>query len=421
MGEIYALIDCNNFYVSCEKVFNPSLEGKPIIVLSNNDGCVVARSNEAKALGIKMGVPAFQINDIIQKNKVEVFSSNYTLYGDMSGRVMVSLAEFTPEIEIYSIDEAFLNLSGFELRGLTSYARKIQAKIKKWTGIPVSIGIARTKTLAKIANRIAKKNQKEKGVFNLLEFKYYDQALAQIDVQDIWGVGRSYANLFKSKNILTALDLKNTDTRWIKAKLGVAAMRTVMELRGTPCFDLEMLPPSKQGITVSRSFGKQVTDLSEIKEAIATHTTRAGEKLRQEELAAGVMTIFLTTDRFKDLHPVYSTTFELPIQTDDTRELLRFALVGAEQLYKKDLIYKKSGIMLTHLVPADQIQQNLFYQAERKSSKRLMRTLDEINARMGSGTVKFAAQGINPNWEVKANRKSVAYTTDWGALVKVKA
>jgi len=292
---IFALADCNNFYASCERVFDPKLEGRPIVVLSNNDGCVVARSDEAKALGIKLGTPEFEIRDLLTAHQVRIFSSNYVLYGDMSERVMETLQEFTPKIEVYSIDEAFLDFSGFAGRDLTEYARKIRTTVKQWTGLPVSLGVATTKTLAKVANRLAKKSPTADGVVNFLGVTDLDAILAGIDVADVWGIGRNYTKMLKANNIASALDLRNADDRWIRRRMGVVGLRTVLELRGTSCYPLEHNPPAKQSIGVSRSFGNPIQTLEEMKQAVAMHVARAGEKLREQKLAAQVMTVFMMT------------------------------------------------------------------------------------------------------------------------------
>jgi DNA polymerase V len=421
MPPIFALVDCNNFYASCERVFNPKLEGKPIIVLSNNDGCVVARSNEAKALGIKMGVPAFEIKNLIKVHNVQVFSSNYTLYGDMSQRVMESLKEFSPEMEIYSIDEAFLNLTGFEHLDLSEYGRKIKKSIKQWTGIPVSVGIARTKTLAKLANRIAKKNPENQGIANILDPKDEFEALSKIAVGDVWGIGSSFARLLESKGIRTALELRDADERWIKKKMGVVGLRTVLELRGISCLPLEDCRPTRKGMTVSRLFGKPIERLTELKEAMATYLSTAGEKLRRENLAANVLGVYVMTDRFKEPYYSRSTTIELPVATCDTQELIRYGLRAVEALYRHGLQFKKGGVMLTDLVESSHVQQNLFDTSDRQRSMRLMQAMDKVNTAIGAETLRFAAAGINPQWKVLANHKSKRYTTCWDELVSVKA
>jgi DNA polymerase V len=421
MPPIFALVDCNNFYASCERVFNPKLENKPVIVLSNNDGCVVARSNEAKALNIKMGVPAFEIKQLIHVHKVQVFSSNYTLYGDMSQRVMESLKEFCPEMEIYSIDEAFLNLTGFEHVDLTEYGRKIKNSIKQWTGIPVSVGIGRTKTLAKIANRLAKKNPAKQGVANILDPKDEHEALTQIAVGDVWGIGSSFARLLESKGIHTALELRDADERWIKKKMGVVGLRTVLELRGLSCLPLEDCRPTRKGMMVSRLFGKPIETLTELKEAMATYLSTAGEKLRRENLATNVLSVYVMTDRFKEPYYSRSTTIELPVATSDTQELISYGLRAVEALYREGLQFKKGGVMLTDLVESNQVQQNLFDARDRERSMRLMQAVDKVNSHMGAGMLRFAVAGINPKWKVLANHKSKRYTTSWDELANVKA
>jgi DNA polymerase V len=288
MQRVYSLIDCNNFYVSCERVFNPKLEGKPVIVLSNNDGCVIARSNESKALGIGMGVPVFKCKDLIKKHKIQVYSSNYTLYADMSQRVMDTLAQFTSDVEVYSIDEAFLSLSEFMSLNLTEYARDIRSTVKRWTGIPVSIGIGSTKTLAKVANKLSKRNPQYGGVFDITSHTQMNELLEQIRVEDIWGIGRQYTKLLNQNGIYTALQLKNASDTWIRKHMSVSGLRTVWELRGISCIPLEEAPPSKKAIISSRSFGRPVESLEELKEAIASYISRASEKLRAQQSVTSV-------------------------------------------------------------------------------------------------------------------------------------
>ncbi len=414
---LFALVDCNNFYASCERVFNPRLAGKPVIVLSNNDGCVVARSNEAKALGIAMGVPEFQIRPLIHAHKIQVFSSNYTLYGDMSQRVMETLQQFSPEVEVYSIDEAFLSLSGFESRNLTEYGRTIRATVKQWTGIPVSVGIAETKTLAKIAGHLAKRSPDAAGVCDLTAYQERDGLLANIPVTEVWGIGPSYAKRLMQHGITSALALRQADDQWIRKQMGVVGLRTVHELRGISCLPLEQCPPTKQGITCSRSFGKPVTTLAEMREAVAAYTARAAEKLRGEQLAASTLTVFLTTNPFTD-EPQYSNslTCRLPVATDATLELLRTALHGLETLYRDGYRYKKAGVMLLELVPVSQVQANLFDQADRDRATRLMRAVDRLNAHDGTDTVRFGAVGLTQRWRARFTNRSQAYTTNWQEL-----
>jgi DNA polymerase V len=417
MKEVFALVDCNNFYASCERVFNPKLESKPIIVLSNNDGCVVARSNEAKALGIGMGVPAFEAEDIISKNGIEVFSSNYALYADMSSRVMETLSVFTPDIEIYSIDEAFLNLSGLNC-SLTDYGRKIQRTVKQWTGMPVTVGIARTKTLAKIANRLAKKSAEAKGVLDMTDSPYLDRILAETPVEKIWTVGIKTTIKLKRAGIKTAFALRNADINWIRQKLGVVGVRTVYELRGICCYPLEHNPPTKKSIAVSRMFGKPIESIEELREATASYASRAGEKLRQQHLAAGVMTVFVTTSRFIKNRYFNSHTVEFDAATNDTIELIRGALLCISKLYRRGFAYKKTGLMLGNIVPEKQIQRNLFDNIDREKTQRLMRAIDTINTRLDC-PLRWAAEGLNQPWRVKFNKRSCRYTTRWDELLEV--
>jgi DNA polymerase V len=417
MKEVFALVDCNNFYASCERVFNPSLEGKPVVVLSNNDGCVVARSNEAKVLGIGMGVPAFEVESIIKKHNVEVFSSNYTLYADMSSRIMETLSTFTPDIEIYSIDEAFLNLAGFKFP-LDEYGRRIQQTVKKSTGIPVTVGIGSTKTLAKVAGKIAKKSAKAQGVLDLTDSPYLGKALAGLPVEKVWGVGIKTAIKLKRAGIKTAFDLSKADIGWIRNKFGIVGVRTIYELKGVSCYPLEENPPLRKSIMVSRMFGRDVETLEELKEAIASYAARAGEKLRFEKLAAEFMTVFVTTSRFIKNKYFNSHTTEFPVATSDTRELIKASLLCMERLYRKGFIYKKAGLSLSGLIPEQLIQGNLFDNIDRRKAGRLMRAVDAVNTRLDC-PIWWAAEGISQPWHVKFKRRSCRYTTRWDELPEV--
>lgn len=416
-SSVFALVDCNNFYASCERVFNPKLQHKPIVVLSNNDGCVVARSNEAKALGIAMGIPEFQIRPLLRAHDVHVFSSNYTLYGDMSQRVMETLEQFCPDLEIYSIDEAFLSLSGFTSRNLTDYGQTIRRTVKRWTGLPVSVGIAETKTLAKIANRIAKRTPDTGGVFDLLACPDREALLGRVPVQDIWGIGPNHARFLTQHGITSARHLSHANDQWIQKHMGIVGRRLVMELRGVPCLELEECPQPKQSLTCSRAFGKSITTLADMEEAVSSYTSRVAEKLRREGLAATVLTVFLHTNEFKDT-PQYSNavTRRLPVATDSTQELIRAALMGICGIYKPGYLYKKAGVILTGLVPVGQVQGDLFEGQDRERARRLMRALDSINDRWGTGTLRFASSGLTREWGTQFRKKSPAYTTDWAAL-----
>jgi DNA polymerase V len=422
MPPIFALVDCNNFYASCERVFNPKLNSQPIVVLSNNDGCVVARSNEAKALGIRMGVPEFQIRPLLRAHHVQVFSSNYTLYGDMSQRVMETLEQFCPDLEIYSIDEAFLSLSGFASRNLTEYGRTIRATVKQWTGIPVSVGIAETKTLAKIANRVAKRTPDTSGVFNLFACLDRDALLSSVAVEDVWGIGPNHARVLNQHGITTALQLREIDDTWIRKRMGVVRLRLVMELRGVSCLDLEQCPPTKQSLTCSRAFGTCIHTLAAMEEAVSVYTSRVAEKLRRGRLAATVLTVCLTTNEFKE-GAQYSNalTLKLPIVTDSTSELIGCALQGIRVIYRDGYLYKRAGVILTGLVPVSQTQTDLFDTHDRKKSKRLTTALDAVNDRWGAGTLQYASSGITKAWKTQFHRRSPAYTTDWGGLPVVNA
>jgi len=422
MPPIFALVDCNNFYASCERVFNPRLEGKPIVVLSNNDGCVVARSNEAKALGIGMGVPEFQIRPMLRAHHVQVFSSNYTLYGDLSQRVMETLEQFCPDLEVYSIDEAFLSLVGFERRNLTDYGQQIRQTVKQWTGIPVSVGIAETKTLAKIANRVAKRTPDMGGVCDLLACPDRDALLGRIAVEDVWGIGPNHAHMLTQHGITTAFQLRRVDDQWIRKRMGIVGLRLVMELRGVSCLDLEQCPAPKQSLTCSRAFGKLISTLGEMEEAVSVYTSRVAEKLRRERLAATVLTVCLTTNEFKE-GPQYSNalTLNLSVVTDTTSDLIKSALHGIRAIYRDGYLYKKAGVMLTGLVPVSQTQTDLFDDRDRRKSKRLMSALDAINDRWGADTLHYASSGISKPWKTQFHRRSPAYTTDWDALPVVNA
>ena len=422
MPPVFALVDCNNFYASCERVFNPMLEGEPVVVLSNNDGCVVARSNEAKALGIGMGVPEFQIRPLLRAHHVRVLSSNYTLYGDMSQRVMETLETFCPDLEIYSIDEAFLSLVGFAQRDLTEYGRQIRRMVKQWTGIPVSVGIAETKTLAKIASRIAKRTPDLGGVFDLLDCSDRETVLGRVAVEDVWGIGRNHARVLNQQGITTALQLRGVDDQWIRKRMGIVSLRLVMELRGVSCLDLEQCPAPKQSLTCSRAFGTPIRTLAEMEEAVSVYTSRVAEKLRHERLAATVLTVCLTTNEFKE-GPQYSNalTLTLPIVTDSTADLIKSALQGIRAIYRDGYLYKKAGVLLTGLVPASQTQADLFDYQDRGKSKRLMSALDAVNDRWGAGTLHYASSGLTREWKTHFHRRSPAYTTQWDELPLVQA
>lgn len=419
---VFALADCNNFYVSCERVFNPALAGKPVIVLSNNDGCAVARSNEAKTLGIKMGAPCFKIKHIIDSNTVSVFSSNYALYGDMSARVMQTLARFTPAIEIYSIDEAFLDFTNLAFTDLTDYAHTICRNVKKDTGIPMSIGIATSKTLAKVANRIAKKSLKSAGVLDLTPTQYQDKALAITPVKSVWGIGKKYAAYLNGKNINTALDFKYGDTRMIQKKMGINGIKLQKELCGECCYALEDMPASRKSISVSRSFKTPVTSFEDLSQAVSLYISRGAAKLRQQHSFAEAVTVYVMTNRFKsDTFYYNSKTQVLPTAINTTPELIKQGKMILKQIFQKGRQYKKAGIIFPNLAKSGHVQQDLFDSTDTTRTKQLMKTIDKINSRMGKNCTKYAATGLckNQDWKTSFNYRSPAYTTDWNQLLSV--
>ncbi len=417
-----ALVDCNNFYASCERIFNPKLEGMPIIVLSNNDGMIIARSNEAKAVGIKMGEPLFKVKELVDKYNVKVFSSNYTLYGDMSQRVMSLMERFSPKVEIYSIDEAFLCFDGFDDTIIEEHCSMIRKTIKKWTGIPVSIGIGSTKTIAKLANRIAKKNQQMNGVLNLWNNDKLDDYLKKESVEDIWGVGRQYTKLLYLNNIYTAYDLKNAPDKWIRSKMTVMGLRTVFELREIPCISIDSSHPDKKSIVCSRSFGKVTNNLQYVKEAIATFTSKAAEKMRKQKSAAHILHIFLRTNPFKNCPQYHNGVMvEFPIATDSTAEMLKMADKAVEQIFKPEFEYHKVGVMLSGFIPNDNCQTTIFDTEDRIKSAKITELIDKVNKEWGVNALFYAASGTQKVWKTKSERRSPRYTTCWKELALADA
>ncbi len=411
----FALVDCNNFFASCERIFNPKLEGKPIVVLSNNDGCIIARSQEAKKLGIPMGAPYYQWRALCQKNNVHVFSSNFELYGDISDRIMTALTLLCQDIEIYSIDEAFLTFDDLTL----IEAKHIRKTLKTWIGIPVSIGIAPTKTLAKIANAIAKK-QTQEGVFDLRNPKICDALLSQFPIEDIWGIGKQLAKRLKSLNIHTAKELRDANLKTLRKQFSVVMERMIQELRGISCLALESVQPRKQIIT-SRSFGKSVTTLPELQEALSHYTARACFKLRRQQSLAHGICVFLRTGFFNAKETQYqnSLVYYFSEPSADTRYILSIAKTCLEKIFKPEFKYHKTGIILLDLIP-DHIQQfNLLADRDPIKSKLVMKTLDQINGQMGDNTLFFGAEGITREWRIKCDRRSPRYTTCWKELAIV--
>jgi len=419
---MFALVDCNNFYVSCERVFDPRIIGRPVVVLSNNDGCVIARSNEAKTIGIRMGVPLFKTADVIKAHGVAVYSSNYALYGDMSSRVIEVLAHFTPDIEIYSIDEAFLDLSGFNQCSLTDYGRSIRSTVRRWTGIPVSIGIAPTKTLAKIANRIAKRSRESGGVLNLTNPTHRKTELASIAVNDIWGVGRSYSRFLRSIGIENALQLSNAPESFIKKKMGITGVRIIQELKGVCCYPLEQSPPQKKEITVSRSFKHPLTNRADLNEAVAEYASRVAEKLRAAQLEATILVIFLMTNPYgRESRYFNIKTIRLALATSNTAELIAHAHRGLDEIYRQGYRYKKAGVIARDLFSERSRQMTLFARNRREQSSEIMEAFDRINRQFGRNSVRYAATGstADQKWKTSFQWRSPSYTTDWNQLPEV--
>ena len=415
-----ALVDCNSFYVSCERLFKPSLIRKPVIVLSSNDGCIISRSNEAKALGIKMGDPYFKAKEIIKKNNVHVFSSNYSLYGDMSRRVMKTLKYFGTEIEVYSIDEAFLDLTGISDELVELFGKKIRNTILEWTGIPTSIGIASTKTLSKVANHIAKKEKS--GVISLINTKDIDIILEKININDVWGVGRQLTKFYITNNISNAKQLKNISNTWIKKSSNVLSSRTAMELRGISCISLETHQTKRKSCCVSRSFGKKVEKFQDLRESITTHCLNAAEKIRSESLLAKSITILIRTSPFQNKEIYYSNskTIDFPIATDNSIEIVKTALIGLKSIFKEGFQYQKSGITLSGLSSPEN-NKNLFSSIKKDKIKNLMQSIDYTNYRYGRSTLSLADAGLNKKWKVKREHSSKIDTADFYFLPTVKA
>jgi DNA polymerase V len=416
-----ALVDCNNFYASCERVFQPRLRGKPVVVLSNNDGCVIARSNEAKALGVAMGEPWHVCRARVDTSGIIVRSSNYTLYGDMSARVMRILADHTPELEIYSIDEAFLDLAGFEGR-IEAHARMLRHVIGQCTGIPVSIGVAATKTLAKVASRRAKKDPTTGGVFVMLDEASIDAELAKLELVDLWGVAGRLAARLTDIGITTPLQLKYADPRFLRERFSVVLERTVHELRGLPCIALEHAAPDRKSIMASRSFGRVVETQAELHETVATFTARAAEKMRRQNLVTSKLMVFAHTNRFKPQEPQYyaQQPATLPVATADTGMLTQTAGRAVAAIYRPGYHYKKAGVMFIDLIPADEAQPALFDPLDDEPTQALMRAIDALNRRYGRHAVSYAAAGIRRSWKLRSEFLSPRYTTCWDELLTVR-
>lgn len=415
---MFALVDCNAFYVSCERVFQPHLEGRPVIVLSSNDGCAIARSSEAKAIGIKMGDPLFKIQHLVREHNVEVISSNFSLYGDMSARVMEVLKQFSAHIEIYSIDEAFLRI---DAEDPLSYGVYLKTVVKQWTGIPVSVGIAPTKTLAKVANHMAKKDAL--GCHVLLSLPEREQILKRFPIEDVWGIGSQWSKKLRSFGIASAWDLSQKDHRWLRKAFNIVLARTAVELQGIPCLSLEEVVPAKKSIISSRSFGELVTSYDILKEAVSFHASSIAQKLRRQESTTLCLCTSIRTNPFQKTGTYYSNSSltSMVIPTNDTALLIKAALAALDRIYKEGLSYKKAGVMALHIQPEGTVPLTLFQSgvdAERRAS--LFKILDGLNDRLGRGSLVFASEGTRKSWGPKASLKSPSFTQNWRHLPKVR-
>jgi DNA polymerase V len=415
-----ALVDCNNFYVSCERLFRPDLLKTPVVVLSNNDGCVVSRSNEAKALGIKMAQPWFECKELAEEHGILALSSNYALYADMSNRVMSILSNYSPKHEVYSIDECFVDLTGMPKLRETSY--DMRERVMKWTGIPVCVGIGPTKTLAKLANHVAKKHPRSKGVFNYNDLTPEQRVmlLVRMPVNEVWGIGRKLTKRLALHGITTALDLREAHTPTLRAEFGVVMEKTQLELREVACVKLEEVQADKKQIISSRSFGGMVTELSVLKDALSTFVSNACAKLRAQNGHAAVIQVFMQTNRFRKDLPQYmpSLAVPLPHPTNDTLEVNRWADHLCECMFKEGYQYKKVGVMLSEISPTTHQQEDLWEPTVTRTEK-LMRELDKLNLRYGRGTVRVSAQGAYKEWQMRQERKSPNYTTAWNEVPAV--
>ncbi len=421
-----AIVDCNSFYASCERLFKPSLNGKPVVVLSNNDGCIVSRTDEAKALGIQMAGPYYQNKEEILKNNVAVFSSNYHLYGDMSKRVMETLRLLSPEVEVYSVDESFLDLTGIDETKLYDYSLFVKHTTEQWTGIPVSVGVAPSKVLSKLANRLAKKDKKgTRGVVVLQTAEQQMDALQRTAVEDIWGVGNAGSKKLRMFNINTAWDLRNMSEEWARKNLGgIVGVRLIKELKGIPCIEMKDPLTTKKMIATTRMFGKPVFELKELKEAVATYIARAAEKLRRQSGAAGAVSVFLVNNDNRNYNEYIpssrSAYIILPSATYLTNVIIAHVMPLVEAMYNKGSKYIKAGVVLGNIVPCDMVQYNLFEAPDTANAKKLMHMIDNINFSMSSDILKFAAAGTKKNWKMRQEMRSKRFTTKWDELFLVK-
>ena len=420
--QMIALVDCNNFYASCERVFKPSIKRLPVVVLSNNEGCVIARSDEAKELGIKMGAPVFQIEKFCEKHQVQVFSSNYTLYGSLSNRVMKTLAGFTPNIEVYSIDEAFLDMANFLGKDLVAYSVQIKKTVQQHVGIPVSIGVAPTKTLAKMANRFAKKTKKQFGVHVVQTAAEIEELLTQTEIGNVWGIGAQHQKKLLSYGVKTAADFVQLNKEWVRKNLTVVGQRMQHELKGIPSIAWDESPPPKKVICTSRSFGQLLTQKEEIAQAVANHANKCAAKLRRQKSCTAIVQVFIHTNNFRTQDKQYypSVNMQLPVATNSSSEIIGYALKGLDLIFKAGYNYKKAGVIVLDIVPENQVQFGLFDTVDRAKHKKIMEQYDQINALYGDDLVRFAAQGFSKRWRLKQERLSPCYTTRLSDVYVVK-
>lgn len=418
---MFALIDCNNFYASCERVFRPDLNGKPIVVLSNNDGCVIARSNEAKDIGIPMGAPSFKYEEIFKQNNVQVFSANFALYGDMSQRVMSILSEYSPEIEIYSIDECFLNIKGFDFINLQDYGNKICSKVTKWTGIPVSVGIAPTKSLSKVANRIAKKYpEKTKGVYIIDDEDKRIKALKWLKIEDVWGIGRQFCKKLQAIGVKTGLDFTGLEDELVKKQMSIVGLRLKHDLQGIPTLDLQEAQ-AKKNIATTRTFETNYTKFEELSERIATFTISCAEKLRNQKSCCNSLIVFIHTNEHRKDLPQYSRNIlvKLPFATNSSIELSKFALQALKYIFKPGYSYKKAGVIVQDFIQEKNLQKTLFYNRNEKHIP-LMQTIDKLNSLFGQQKIRLASQDTKRVWKMKQEKLSPKYTTKLSDIITIK-
>ena len=413
-----AIIDCNNFYVSCERIFNPKIKEKPTVVLSNNDGCVIARSQEVKDLGVKMGTPIFLINHLVEMHNINVYSSNFALYGDISNRIMSIIKDDNPDAEIYSIDEAFISINS-RYRNPKEYCLQLAEKIYQWTGIPVSIGIGKTKTLAKVANHLSKKKFINDSVC-LIDDQNID-LLKTVKVQDIWGVGRRKNRFLKINGIYNAYDLKNANPKWIQKHMSIISRHTVDELNGIKKIEIDSDFITKKSISTSRSFNRNISDFKTIRSAISSHASRASEKLRAQNSFVNSIGVYLSTNRFRSDLPQYRryVNVSLPMALNDTSGIIHACIEGLDKIFKKGFDYKKCGIVLTDLVHKDQVQESIFYK-RRLNDEKISESMDVINKTFGPDTIRYAVQGRGNSWSIKREKLSPSYTTKWSDFLSVK-